>query len=164
MTKDLGTYFDRNFYCIDYWPEISMSDRFSDLEEFVEKNYIEEIAEKVFRIVLKLMAYYDVQIFFEVGRMESGDDGSEEYSFSRYGNRDLSDLPNDIIRQLIRGVVCNKSWSELTIILVQPDIMIDIQNGINIGIYKNDMENLDSFRLIKNIVKSEGLFMRACAN
>lgn len=162
MTKDLEAYFDQNYHCIDYWPEISMSDRFSDLEDFVLNNYIEEFAEKMFRIVFKLMAYYDVRIFFEVSRLDPDDDCGEADSFSSYRNRDLSDQSLEKIRQLLRYVVCNEKWSELTIMLVQPDIMIDITNGINIGIYKNEIENLESFKLIKQIVESEGLFIRAC--
>ncbi len=143
-------------YIIDILPKTMESEGYFELEEYLMDTYIDEYAEKIVRIVLKIINYYSAQIFLtELPENYCGE--LKNYPV----DTDINGLDIKELADIIRYIIKNDISSVQLLLGDSPYFNISISGGFNIDIYGAADDDLE---LIEMLVRQEGLFLRKTAD
>lgn len=139
----------KSCYIIDVLPKKVNCDysRFSKLEAYLVENYIKEFARKISNIIIKLMYYFETEVY----RLELID--GESIISHNYADKDLVYISN-IIKEIVENF--NNSWVQI-ICKGENTFLINLNGQFSVNLYNVSLLDLD---LINMLVKQEGLFIR----
>jgi hypothetical protein len=144
-------------YAIDVFPQAIHHDRFYDLEDYFLETYLGEFAEKIARIMIKLIHYCDANM--SIGEYPECVPETE-YIAEPY--MELRDLPVGQIVNIIRSVV-TQGRITLEILFPYTPASIYIRGGDEFSVlvygFQHDREKMN---LLKLLVEREGLFFVEC--
>ncbi|MDO4194102.1 MAG: hypothetical protein Q4D24_12420 [Erysipelotrichaceae bacterium] len=143
-----------NCHVIDFLPKVMESRDFFELEEFMVRHYIDDFAERIIRIILKLICYGHSQIFLT--------ELPEEYTglLEHYpAETDLRGLPLEEIAGIIREVVVNDRSSVQILTGSTCRFNISVNGWYSVDVYGLE-EETPEYELVKALVQQEGLFLR----
>lgn len=140
-----------NYYFIDYIPYKIDNTDFLELEEYFEKEYLPLFAEKVARIVLKMIYYYPCEIYLTepTPKVSKEMDMAFDTNIRHY----LPDKLNEIIKQVIMT-----DFLSLQILFSLPQFLISICGDFSVTIYGAEKEK-EVVNLLQQLVSQEGLFL-----
>lgn len=141
----------KNCYIIDYLPMTMLGQEYFEIEKFFLKNYIKDFSKKIVNIVVKLIGYYDAQIYLT------------EY----YKIQSLYPIGQNIrhqslfkIAEIISYIIENDTSSVQVIFNTSPYFLISINGGFSIAVYNTSEEQR---QLLNALVTQENLFFRPCS-
>jgi len=143
-------------YVIDLFPEPIHHDRFSELEDYFLETFLQEFADKISRIVIKMIHYYDAIIYIT----EFPEDAPRtEYHTMTY--QDLRSLPLQQIVNIVQFVVTQGRTSVGVFFPETPFVKIEIRGGdeFSVSVY-GIQHNQKKIRILRALVEQEGLFLR----
>ena len=139
------------YYFIDYIPYKIDNPDFLELEEFFEKEYLPLFAEKVARIVLKMIYYYPCEVYLTEPTKKASKE--MDMDFDTNIRHYLPDKLNEIIKQVIMT-----DFSLLQILFSSPQFLISICGEFSVTIYGAEKEK-KVVNLLQQLVSQEGLFL-----
>ena len=140
-----------NYYFIDYIPYKIDNPDFLELEEYFEKEYLPLFAEKVARIVLKMIYYYPCEVYLTEPTQKVSKE--KDMAFDTNIRHYLPDKLNEIIKQVIMT-----DFSSLQILFSAPQFLISICGEFSVTIYGAEKET-EVVNLLQQLVSQEGLFL-----
>lgn len=140
----------KNYYFIDYVPYNANNPNFLELEEYFEDTYLSEFAEKIVRIVLKVIYLYPCQIYLTTPNKIIPE--QEEFSF----DVDIRNSTPEKIANAIRQVIL-KDFSSVQILFSNPEFLVSISGEFSVTIYNPPK---DMIILFEQLVNHEGLFFK----
>lgn len=141
----------KSYYFIDYIPYNTSNPDFLELEDYFEKNYLSEFAEKIVRITLKITYLYPCQIYLTAP--DKIISGLEEFSFDVDVRKNSTP---EKIANAIRQVIL-KDFSSVQILFSNPEFLVSIDGGFSVTIYAPPK---DVILLFEQLVNHEGLFLK----
>lgn len=144
----------KNYYYIDFVPITFPNEDYSELSEYLNKDFKPHFAKKIIFIAFTILYYYDSHVFL--------DDTDEKPLYPKLINKDLRRIGLDKLAKLIKKIII-ENWSALYIIFDdgnQISIMV-IEDG-----YDTYFKNLSksSFKMIDQLVSHQGLFLKKYIN
>lgn len=140
-----------NYNYIDILPTKIDNDRYFDLEEYLIQVYMESFSEKISNIIIKLISYYDAEIYLT--------EFPTDFDGLKYKNllgKDIRCLSLLKIMEITKFVV-QKDISSLQVYFVNSPFLISINGGFSVDIYgANDKE----LSLISQLVLQENLYLK----
>lgn len=141
-------------FVIDLFPEPIHHDKFDELEEYFLENYLQEFAEKISRIIIKLIHYYDAFIYLTEFPIAMPKTKYHSMTF-----QDLRSLPLTQIVEIIQFVV---TQGKTSLGLLFPDMPFFIEvrglDEFSVSVYGLQQGNKE-FCTLKMLVEQEGLFL-----
>jgi len=149
MLKD-----DYSGYIIDFLPQVMESSYYFEIEEYFLRTYLKEFADKIVRIVIKLLGYYpSAQIYLSEFPAASDDPLKDVYlKEENIRGRSIEELAEIITHIIFTGIS-------------SVEILLDVDEKTLISIggeFSVDISNLpeDKLNLFKQLVEQENLFLR----
>ncbi len=140
-----------SYYYIDCLPEKISSDRYFELEEYLMINYLDDFSQKICRIIMKMITYYDAEIYLTEFPEEKSRFKFYEYEYKNIRSKSLQEI-HKIISYIIKNDI-----SSAQIIFPEKNILVSIDGGFSVTIYgKND----EVLKLVEKLVKQENLFLK----
>lgn len=139
-----------DYYYIDYIPYNTNDSNYLELEEYFVETYLESFSKKVSRIMLKLIYYYQCEIYLTEPLGEVPEDF--DFPFNANIRKNAPDRLSYVIRQIIL-----KDFSSIDILFSEPVFLITIEGEFAVTIY--DLPE-KSVRLLEQLVQQEGLFLK----
>ena len=154
--KNVDDYLEaETYYCIDFIPYDASEERFLEYEEYFEKKNINQFSSSIVNITLKSIYWIKCRIYLEK---------------DKYDNKVLAKYPVDVdlnnivqpidIEHIVTELV-KKDTGSLNIIFDELDSMLCIKGGLCVCFYS---EQDDYIAMMKQLVNSEGLFVRHLVN
>jgi hypothetical protein len=151
MTEIIQSLHDlEEYYYIDFIPYETTDVHFLELEEYFETTYLPLFAEKVSRIALKLIYFYQCEIYLS----ESPKLVELEHEFSFDVN--IRNSSPDKLAYIIKKIVSIDS-SSVQILFSEPQFLMSINGGFSVSIYASTGEVV---QLLQKLVSQEGLFLK----
>lgn len=138
------------YYYIDFIPYETTDVHFLELEEYFETTYLPLFAEKVSRIALKLIYFYQCEIYLS----ESPKLVELEHKFPFDIN--IRNSSPDKLAYIINKIVSIDS-SSIQILFSDPQFLMSINGGFSVGFYQLTDEVV---QLLQKLVLQEGLFLK----
>ena len=140
-------------YYVDFLPEKMNNPRYFEIEEFFLKTYLKDFSEKIIRIIIKIIGYYNAEIFLTEFPEESSDTFKYLYPIEKnLRNRSIEELAKIINHVIIKDI------SSVQILLVDNhNSLISVNGGFSVDIYNPSGEQL---KLFKALVEQENLFLK----
>lgn len=138
------------YYYIDFIPYETSDVHFLELEEYFESTYLPIYAEKVSRIALKLIYFYQCQIYLTESPIP--DDLEHEIFF----NVNIRNSSPDKLAYIIKKIV-TLDFSSVQVLFTEPQFLMSIDGGFSVGFYQLTDEVL---QIVQKLVLQEGLFLK----
>ena len=143
-----------NCHVIDFLPKVMESRDFFELEEFMVRHYIDDFAECIIRIILKLICYSPSQVFLT--ELPEGYTGLlEKYPT----DTDLRSLSLEEISDIIREVIVRDRSSIQILTGSKYRFNISVNGWYSVDIYGLE-QDCPEYELTAALVRQEGLFLR----
>lgn len=140
-----------NYNYIDILPTKIDNDRYFDLEEYLIQVYMESFSEKISNIIIKLISYYDAEIYLTEFPTDFDD-----LKYKNLLGKDIRCLSLLKIMEITKFVV-QKDISSLQVYFINSPFLISINGGFSVDIYgANDKE----LSLISQLVLQENLYLK----
>ena len=141
-----------DYYFIDYIPYKINNPKFLELEEYFLKEYLPLFAEKVARIVLKVMYYYPCKAYLTqpTKMTPKGIEITYDADIRHY----LPDKFVEIIKQVIMT-----DFSSLQILFSEPQFLISVCGEFSVTIYGVSKEP-EVINILQQLVSQEGLYLK----
>lgn len=145
-----------DYYFIDYIPYTTNNPEFLELEEYFEKTYLPLFAEKIARIVLKMIYYYPCEVYLTepTKKMPEGMDLEFDTNVRHYS----PDKFDEIIKQIIMT-----DFSSLQILFSAPQFLISVCGEFSVTIY-GAADKPEVIQLLQQLAAQEGLFLKQNQN
>jgi len=143
-------------YAIDLFPEPIYHDGFYELEDYFLETFLQEFADKISRIVIKMIHYYDAIIYIT----EFPEDAPRT-EYHTMTDQDLRSLPLQQIVNIVQFVV-TQGRTSVGLIFPETPFVIEIRGGdeFSVSVY-GIQHNQKEIRILKALVEQEGLFLRS---
>lgn len=142
---------EKEYMIIDVFPKQIQKEIYFEVEQIYLKKYLKDFAEKISRIIMQIMCYFDVEIYFtEFPEVLIND------KYSSLIDTDLASLKLKKLNKIIHFVVC-EGITSLQIVVPDCSFLISIYGEFQVVVYNVSGDNLD---LIKKIVEKENLYFR----
>lgn len=138
------------YYYIDFIPYETSDVHFLELEEYFETSYLPLYAEKISRIALKLIYFYQCEIYLTESPIP--DNLEHEISF----NVNIRDSSPDKLAYIIKKIV-SLDFSSVQILFSKPQFLMSINGGFAVPFYQLTDEVL---QILQKLVSQEGLFLK----
>ncbi|MCR5447923.1 MAG: hypothetical protein K6F23_00885 [Solobacterium sp.] len=143
-----------NCHVIDFLPKVMESRDFFELEEYMVSHYIDDFADSIIRIVLKMICYEPSQIYLT--ELPEGYAGILE----RYpADTDLRYLSLEETAEIIREVIVKDRSSVQILAGSTCRFNISINGWYSVDVY-GLKQDCSEYELIAALVRQEGLFLR----
>ena len=143
-----------NCHVIDFLPQVMESRDFFELEEYMVRHYIDDFAERIIRIILKLICYSPSQVFLT--ELPEGYTGLlEKYP----ADTDLRSLSLEEIADIIRGVIVRDKSSVQILTGSTCRFSISVNGWYSVDVYGLKHDSAE-YELTEALVRQEGLFLR----
>lgn len=139
-----------DYYFIDYIPYHPTDREFLELEEYFQQTYLPEFAEKIIRIILKVVYFYPCQIFLT----EPSKAIPEQQDFSF--DTDIRNTKPEQIAHAIRQVIL-KDFSSVQILFSKPEFLVSIDGEFSVTVY---VPPQDAIELFQQLTDHEGLYFK----
>lgn len=153
INEKIENLLESEYYIIDIFPKRITKNIYFEIEEYFINHYLSEYAEKISKIIIILLSYYDFE-YYVVELPEEVDDAYKQYK--KYSGQYFSDISITEISDLIQTFI-KSDISTLQIINVKEDFMISVNGNFSTVIFNLNKEQ-ESF--IKQIVLNEELYLR----
>lgn len=141
-------------HVIDFLPKVMESRDFFELEEYMVRHHINEFADRIIRIILKLICFEPSQIFLT--ELPEGYTGLLE----RYpAETDLRYLSLEEIDGIIREVMISDRSSVQVVTGSICRFIISVNGWYSVDVYGLD-DDCPEYELTEALVHQEGLFLR----
>ncbi|KAA8818744.1 hypothetical protein CSQ85_07710 [Bifidobacterium rousetti] len=137
------------YYFIDYIPYDTNDPSFLELEEYFENTYIGLFAEKISRILLKIMYYKSCQVY-----LTRPENPTADYEY----DKDIRSYPPQKMDSVIKKVIID-DFASLQVMLDSPRVLISVCGGFSVTIYGLKKE-MDLFKVCNQLAIQEGLFLK----
>ncbi|WP_143322580.1 hypothetical protein [Clostridium sp. HBUAS56010] len=138
------------YYYIDFIPYETSDVHFLELEEYFETSYLPLYAEKISRIALKLIYFYQCEIYLTESSIP--DNLEQEISF----NVNIRNTSPDKLANIIKQIV-SMDFSSVQILFSEPHFLVSIDGGFSVSFYEPTDEVV---LLLQKLVSQEGLFLK----
>lgn len=138
------------YYYIDFIPYETSDLHFLELEEYFETSYLPLYAEKISRIALKLIYFYQCEIYLTESPIPV--DLEHEFSF----NVNIRNSSPDKLAYIITKIV-SMDFSSVQILFSDPQFLMSINGGFLVCFYQLIDETL---QILQKLVSQEGLFLK----
>lgn len=139
-----------DYYYIDYIPYHPTDANYLELEEYFEENYLPEYAKKIVRIALKLIYFYECEIFLTENTKKV------ELKYNIPFNVNIRDNGPEKIAYIIEQVIL-KDFSSVQILFSTPLFLMSINGGFSVAIYQPSDKVI---QILQSLVTQEGLFLK----
>lgn len=139
-----------HYYYIDYIPYNTSDPKFLELEDYFEKTYLNTFAKKIVTIILKMVYYYECEIFI------TEDFQKKPLKYEIPFDVNIRYESPDKIAYIIKQVIVD-DFSSVQILFSTPAFLISISGGFSVAIYQPTEEVI---RLLEQLVLQEGLFLK----
>lgn len=136
-------------YYINFLPETMMSDRFSQWEEYFENVHLKDFAVKVSNVILKLMCYYEAEIYLtEFPKSMRG------HKYEKFVDTNFRNLPLKKIAEVVKFII-EDGFASFNICFEEEKFLISASGYYNISFFNLKEAHVD---LISKLVVQENLF------
>ncbi|MBP3194290.1 MAG: hypothetical protein J6M05_01290 [Cardiobacteriaceae bacterium] len=146
--------FETDCYVIDYLPQRvpkKMHERYSELEDYFLKHYLDKFSKDIAEIVLKLLAYFPAEIYVaEYPEKYNGKD-INNYPFGK----NLADLSFEKIAKLIQKSI-RKGHLSTVVLFRQENALLSISSQFSVSLYNPSKKLLTR---TKTLAQSRGVFV-----
>lgn len=151
--QDNTSYDNVHNYYIDFIPKKIENRQYKEIKQFFLNNYLDNYAEKIISILMKLTVYFNLSMFLTEFPLELDSQESKEYS--QLVGTDLYSLTIEEWTRIVNFVIL-EDISSLQILSKQPRFLISIN-----GKFSNELCRIpeNKVELIKEIVETEGLYL-----
>ena len=141
-----------DYYFVDYIPYRVDAANFLELEEYFEENYLPLFAEKVARIILKMIYYYPCEVYLTKPTKKAPEkmDLIFDANIRNYSPEKLA----EIIRQVILT-----DFSTLQILFTTPQFLVSVCGEFSVTIYGASGKK-EAVNLLQQLILQEGLFLK----
>ncbi len=141
-----------DYYFIDYIPYTTNNPEFLELEEYFEKTYLPLFAEKIARIVLKMIYYYPCEVYLTepAKKIPEGMDLEFDTNVRHY--------PPDKFAEIIKKIIMT-DFSSLQILFSTPQFLISVCGEFSVTICGATNEP-EVIQLLQQLAAQEGLFLK----
>ena len=141
-------------HVIDILPKVMESRDFFELEEYLAVHFLNDFADRIIRIILKLICYEPSQLFLT--ELPEGYEGL----LKRYPiETDLRSLKLEEIAEIIREVIVRDRSSVQVLTGGRCRFNISVNGWYSVDVYGLD-EHSPEYELTEALVRQEGLFLR----
>lgn len=153
QNQDMGTTDNVSNYFIDFIPKQGNERNYDVVKNYITSHYLEVYEDKIIRILLKLMIYFNLKMYLTDFPIELKSALSKEYS--RLVGTDLMSLPIEKWTKVIKYIL-KEHVSSIQILSIQPRFLISIESE-----FANELRRIPNscVNLLRSIVESEGLFL-----
>lgn len=143
-----------DYYYIDYIPYNTKDSAYLQLEDYFVQTYLHDYSQKIIRIMLKLIYYYQSEVYLTEPTKKTPADFDIPFDTNIRDNtpEKLADVINQVILQ---------DFSSIQILFSNPLFLISICGEFSVTIYK---PNNDTIQLLNQLVQQEGLFLKKHGN
>ena len=141
-----------DYYFIDYIPYTTNNPEFLELEEYFEKTYLPLFAEKIARIVLKMIYYYLCEVYLT--EPEKKVPGKMELNF----DTNIRHYSPDKLDEIIKKVIVT-DFSSLQILFSSPQFLISVCGEFSVTVY-GVADKPEVVQVLQQLVLQEGLFLK----
>ncbi len=141
-------------HVIDFLPKVMESRDFFELEEYMVRHYIDDFADRIIRIVLKLICYEPSQIFLT--ELPEGYTGLLE---TYPAGTDLRYLSLEEIADIIREVIVRDRSSVQILTGGTCRFNVSVNGWYSVDVYGLEHDSPE-YELTEALVRQEGLFLR----
>lgn len=140
----------KEYYYFDYIPFEAISADYLELEEYFIQTYLPEFAEKLSRILLKMMYLYPCKVYLTEPIQQTSEINKFPFSVDirEYAPKELADI--------IKKVIVD-DFSSVQILFIEPQFLISINGEFSTAIYK---PSHDIVVLLQKLCLQEGLFLK----
>lgn len=141
-----------DWYVIDYMPCRVDDPRFLELEGYLERTWLPEFADRVTRIILKIVYLLPCAMYLTEPATRSADDAGLDFDtdIRRYSPERLA---------AVIGRVVLTDFSSVQILCDSPRFLISVCGGFSVTAYGAD-EHPAVIELLRRLAAQEGLFLR----
>jgi len=139
------------FY-IDILPETIENERYFELEEFMLKMYLKKFSEKMGRIIVKIITYYDSEIYIA--------DLPEGYKGKLSSFLPWTDIRSESLEKIYETIidVIDEAVTSMEILVKGSlQFLISINGEFSVEIYGLPS---DDYALIRELIEQEGLYFK----
>ncbi|SHH27240.1 hypothetical protein [Tepidibacter thalassicus] len=140
-----------SYHFIDVLPETISHAGYFELEEYLLVNCLDDFSQKICRIIIKLITYYDAEIYLTEFPEEKSRLKFYEYEYKNIRSKSLQEI-HKIISYIIKNGI-----SSVQIIFPKKNILVSIHGEFSVAIYG---ENEEVLKLVEKLVNQENLFLR----
>lgn len=142
---------EENCFSIDLFPQPIESEEFYTLESFFLTYYLTDFSAKISRIILKLIHYYEAEIYLTEFPEEA-----LESEYSGWAGENLRKESLESLDRVIRFVI-EKDQSSVQVLFRKENFVVSINGEFSVSIFglKNDY-----YPLLSSLVTQESLFLR----
>lgn len=149
--KIIDELMNKRGYYVDFVPFVFQNENYTELENFLDKDYKKQYAKKIEFIAFSLMYYYDCHVYL--------DDELEDNPFLEYRQKDIRNIGLDKLDILIKKMII-ENYAGLNIIIDNHDAtysLMRIEDGYQTLFFNISGECLDN---VKQLVNHQGLFLK----
>lgn len=139
---------EQDYYVIDIFHKNIDGHRFFELEKVYLKNYINEFAKKICKIVMQIISKYEVEIYLT----EFPDGTSDEYAELAYQN--IADKKLSQLYEIVEYVILN-NISSVQILIPEYNFLFSVDGEFQVIVYNVVDKHME---FIREIVEKEGLY------
>lgn len=144
----------REYYFVDYIPFDIKNPKYLELEEFFVNSYLDDFAEKIVRISLKLIYFYPCEVYLT----EPAGDMSGEFDIPFDTN--IRNFSPEQISYAIKQII-TRDFSSVQILFTEPSFLISIDGEFAVTVYCPPNSAVD---LLNQLVGQEGLYLKKGEN
>lgn len=137
-------------YCfVDYVPYEAGNPDFLELEDYFEQTYLPLFAEKISRMMLKIMYFTSCRVY-----LTKPSRPCDDFAY----DTDIRSYSPEKMDRLIRKVIV-EDFSSLQVLLDSPRLLVSVCGGFSVTFYGLS-EETSSFDVFRMLVDQEGLFLK----
>ncbi|WP_097005625.1 hypothetical protein [Lacrimispora amygdalina] len=150
MYEDIDSFESENYYYIDYIPYNTNDPSYLELEEYFVKSYLKTFSKKITRIILKLIYYYQCEIYLIEPIKKIPKDFNFPFEINIRNNTPKK------LAYIIRQIIL-KDFSSMKILFPEFHFLISIKGEFSVAVFNAPDKVL---QLLEQLAQQEGLFLK----